>query len=76
MLLGMIFISIPIWQVLKQLIYLMRCAEEGVQRHVAIALAYLCSPRDRKTIFIDNNGKQMILYIVRNCSLTVHQMYF
>ena len=56
MLLDMIFISIPLWQVLKHLIHLMRFAE-AVQRRVAIALAYLCSPHDRKTIFIDNNGK-------------------
>jgi len=53
----MIFISIPLWQVLKHLIHLIRLAEEAVQRRVAIALAYLCSPHDRKTIFIDNNGK-------------------
>jgi len=51
------FISIPLWQVLKHLIRLMCYPEEMVQRRVVIALAYLCSPRDIKTIFIDNRGK-------------------
>lgn len=37
----------------------MRFAEEGVQRRVALAFAHLCSPNDRKTIFIDNNGNRL-----------------
>jgi len=34
-------------------IYLMGFAEK---RRVAIAFAYLCSPHDRKTTFIDNHN--------------------
>ncbi|KAL2986436.1 hypothetical protein AAZX31_12G206500 [Glycine max] len=45
-------------QVLKRLIHLMCYAEKGLQIRVAIALAYLCSPRDCKTIFFDNNGNK------------------
>lgn len=42
---------------LKQLLYLTRSAEKAVQRRVALALAHLCAPDDRKFIFIDNNGR-------------------
>ncbi|KAL2320949.1 hypothetical protein Fmac_029918 [Flemingia macrophylla] len=48
-------------RVLKRLIYLMRFSEKPVQRHIAFALAYLCSPQDLKTIFIDNNGLELLL---------------
>ncbi|RDX57989.1 Arm repeat protein with ABF2, partial [Mucuna pruriens] len=53
-------------RVLKHLIYLMCFAEEGVQRHVAIALAYLCSPHDHKTIFIDNNGLELLMGLLES----------
>ncbi|KAG5043501.1 hypothetical protein JHK87_007416 [Glycine soja] len=55
-------------QVLKHLIHLMRFAE-AVQRRVAIALAYLCSPRDRKTIFINNNGLKLLLDTLKSSNL-------
>ncbi|EEF41701.1 protein binding protein, putative [Ricinus communis] len=42
-------------RVLNHLLYLMRVAERTVQRRIALALAHLCAPDDRKAIFIDNN---------------------
>lgn len=41
----------------------MRIGEKFVQRRVAMALAHLCSPDDRKAIFIDNNGKSPFLVL-------------
>ncbi|KAH1077999.1 hypothetical protein GLYMA_19G156400v4 [Glycine max] len=69
-------------RVLKHLIHLIRLAEEAVQRRVAIALAYLCSPHDRKTIFIDNNGLKLLLDILKSsnvkqksdASMALHQL--
>ncbi|KAL2660009.1 hypothetical protein AAZX31_03G136100 [Glycine max] len=55
-------------RVLKHLIHLMRFAE-AVQRRVAIALAYLCSPHDRKTIFINNNGLKLLLDTLKSSNL-------
>ncbi|KAH9682797.1 ARM REPEAT PROTEIN INTERACTING WITH ABF2 [Citrus sinensis] len=48
-------------QVLNHLLYLMRVAEKGVQRRVALALAHLCSPDDQRTIFIDGGGLELLL---------------
>ncbi|XVF28901.1 hypothetical protein REPUB_Repub15cG0072700 [Reevesia pubescens] len=48
-------------RVLNHLLYLMRVAEKSVQRRVALALAHLCSPDDQRTIFIDNNGLELLL---------------
>ncbi|KAI4342762.1 hypothetical protein MLD38_027346 [Melastoma candidum] len=48
-------------QVLKHLLYLMRVAEKNVQRRVSLALAHLCSPDDQLTIFIENNGLELLL---------------
>ncbi|KAL5785491.1 hypothetical protein ACOSQ2_007883 [Xanthoceras sorbifolium] len=48
-------------RVLSHLLYLMRIAEKGVQRRVALALAHLCSPDDQRTIFIDNGGLDLLL---------------
>ncbi|WJX84212.1 hypothetical protein P8452_66808 [Trifolium repens] len=44
-------------RVLKHMLYL-RTGEKGVQIRVVLALAHLCSPDDRKTIFINNNGTE------------------
>ncbi|KAF6984616.1 hypothetical protein CFC21_002591 [Triticum aestivum] len=48
-------------RVLKHLVYLMRVGEKSVQRRVALALAHLCAPEDQRTIFIDNNGLDLLL---------------
>ncbi|MBA0855821.1 hypothetical protein Goshw_019671 [Gossypium schwendimanii] len=48
-------------RVLNHLLYLMRVTEKPVQRRVAFALAHLCSPDDQRTIFIDNNGLELLL---------------
>lgn len=69
-LLILIIVAIPFWQVLKHMLYLMRFAEKGVQRCVALALAHLCSPNDRKTIFIENNGME-IYYTLFCCPLSL-----
>lgn len=55
---GFLFCDLMIFliQVLNHLLYLMRVAEKGVQRRVALALAHLCSPDDQRTIFIDGGG--------------------
>ncbi|KAK5774312.1 hypothetical protein PVK06_042167 [Gossypium arboreum] len=46
---------------LNHLLYLMRTAAKAVQKRVALALAHLCAPNDRKTIFVDNNGLELLL---------------
>jgi hypothetical protein len=51
-------------RVLSHLLYLMRVGEKVVQRRVALALAHLCSPNDQKTIFIDNNGLDLLLELL------------
>ncbi|KAK3018340.1 hypothetical protein RJ639_004752, partial [Escallonia herrerae] len=51
-------------RVLNHLLYLMRVAEKGVQRRIALTLAHLCSPDDQKTIFIDNNGLDLLLELL------------
>ncbi|KAL3727338.1 hypothetical protein ACJRO7_032124 [Eucalyptus globulus] len=48
-------------RVLNHLLYLMRVAEKTVQRRVALALAHLCSPDDQQTIFVDNNGLELLV---------------
>ncbi|KAK1277587.1 ARM REPEAT PROTEIN INTERACTING WITH ABF2 [Acorus gramineus] len=48
-------------RVLKHLLYLMREGDKIVQRRVALALAHLCSPDDQQTIFIENNGLELLL---------------
>ncbi|XP_017611823.1 ARM REPEAT PROTEIN INTERACTING WITH ABF2-like isoform X2 [Gossypium arboreum] len=55
-------------RVLNHLLYLMRIAEKPVQRRVALALAYLCSPDDQRTIFIDNNGLELLLGLLGSTS--------
>nr|XP_004493669.1 ARM REPEAT PROTEIN INTERACTING WITH ABF2-like isoform X1 [Cicer arietinum] len=56
-------------RVLKHMLYLMRFAEKGVQRCVALALAHLCSPNDRKTIFIENNGLESLVDLLESTDL-------
>ncbi|RWR76770.1 arm repeat protein interacting with ABF2 isoform X2 [Cinnamomum micranthum f. kanehirae] len=48
-------------RVLRHLLYLMQTADRTVQRRVSLALAHLCSPEDQRTIFIDNNGLELLL---------------
>ncbi|XP_021594854.1 ARM REPEAT PROTEIN INTERACTING WITH ABF2 isoform X2 [Manihot esculenta] len=55
-------------RVLNHLLYLMRVAEKAVQRRVALALAHLCSPDDQRTIFIDNNGLELLLGLLGSTS--------
>ncbi|WRX21236.1 BTB/POZ domain - like 10 [Theobroma cacao] len=55
-------------RVLNHLLYLMRVAEKPVQRRVALALAHLCSPEDQRTIFIDNNGLELLLGLLGSTS--------
>lgn len=56
-------------RVLNHLLYLMRVGEKAVQRRVALALAHLCSPEDQRTIFIDNNGLELLLGLLGSTSL-------
>ncbi|XP_061989403.1 ARM REPEAT PROTEIN INTERACTING WITH ABF2-like isoform X2 [Rosa rugosa] len=55
-------------RVLSHLLYLMRVAERNVQRRVALAFAHLCSPEDLRTIFIDNNGLELLLGLLGSSS--------
>ncbi|KAL6842217.1 hypothetical protein ACP4OV_027980 [Aristida adscensionis] len=55
-------------KVLKHLLYLMRVGEKSVQRRVALALAHLCAPEDQRTIFIDNNGLDLLLDLLISMS--------
>ncbi|KAL6188746.1 hypothetical protein ACLB2K_040137 [Fragaria x ananassa] len=48
-------------RVLSHLLYLMRVGERNVSKCVALAFAHLCSPEDLRTIFIDNNGLELLL---------------
>ncbi|XP_037493930.1 ARM REPEAT PROTEIN INTERACTING WITH ABF2 isoform X2 [Jatropha curcas] len=56
-------------RVLNHLLYLMRVAEKAVQRRVALALAHLCSPDDQRTIFVDNNGLELLLGLLGSTNL-------
>ncbi|KAF7146164.1 hypothetical protein RHSIM_Rhsim04G0204900 [Rhododendron simsii] len=56
-------------RVLSHLLYLMRVAENAVQRRIALALAHLCSPEDQGIIFIDNNGLELLLGLLGSTSL-------
>ncbi|PON55274.1 Coatomer beta subunit [Parasponia andersonii] len=56
-------------RVLNHLLYLMRAADRTVQRRVALALAHLCAPDDWKTIFIDNNGLDLLLGLLESTNL-------
>ncbi|KAK2363660.1 ARM REPEAT PROTEIN INTERACTING WITH ABF2 [Trifolium repens] len=53
-------------RVLKHMLYLMRTGEKGVRIRVVLALAHLCSSDDRKTIFIDNNGLELLLELLQS----------
>ncbi|PPE01323.1 hypothetical protein GOBAR_DD01649 [Gossypium barbadense] len=53
---------------LNYLLYLMRTAAKAVQKRVALALAHLCAPNDRKTIFVDNNGLELLLGLLESKS--------
>ncbi|TYH93900.1 hypothetical protein ES332_A12G005000v1 [Gossypium tomentosum] len=53
---------------LNHLLYLMRTAAKAVQKRVAWALAHLCDPNDRKTIFVDNNGLELLLGLLESKS--------
>ncbi|KHG03583.1 arm repeat interacting with abf2 -like protein [Gossypium arboreum] len=53
---------------LNHLLYLMRTAAKAVQKRVALALAHLCAPNDRKTIFVDNNGLELLLGLLESKS--------
>ncbi|KAK7285352.1 hypothetical protein RJT34_20121 [Clitoria ternatea] len=57
-------------RVLKHLTYLMRFENKVVRKRVAIALAHLCSPHDRKTIFIDNIGLELLLDLLESTDPT------
>ncbi|KAL7177945.1 hypothetical protein ACSBR2_031164 [Camellia fascicularis] len=55
--------------VLSHLLYMMCIAEKTVQRRVALALANLCSAEDPRTIFIDNNGLELLLGLLGSTNL-------
>ncbi|CAL9769122.1 unnamed protein product [Musa acuminata subsp. burmannicoides] len=59
--------------VLKHLLYLMRVGEKSVQRHIALALAHLCSPEDQRTIFIDDDGLDLLLELLGSTNLKQQQ---
>ncbi|XP_047259653.1 ARM REPEAT PROTEIN INTERACTING WITH ABF2-like isoform X1 [Capsicum annuum] len=56
-------------RILGHLLYLMRIGEKVIQRRVALALAHLCLPDDQKTIFIDNNGLELLLELLESTNL-------
>ncbi|KAL5561677.1 hypothetical protein UlMin_031424 [Ulmus minor] len=56
-------------RVLSHLLYMMRVGEKTVQRPVALSLAHLCDPGDRKAIFIDNNGLDLLLGLLESPNL-------
>ncbi|KAL9394783.1 hypothetical protein Peur_014068 [Populus x canadensis] len=56
-------------RVLNHLLYLMRVSERNVQRRIALALAHLCTPNDRKVIFLHKNGLDLLLGLLESGSL-------
>ncbi|XP_064939232.1 ARM REPEAT PROTEIN INTERACTING WITH ABF2-like [Musa acuminata AAA Group] len=62
-----------IGRVLMHLLYLMRIGEKVVQRRVALALAHLCLPGDQRTIFVDNNGLDLLLDLLGSTNLKQQQ---
>ncbi|KAJ8899363.1 hypothetical protein K2173_018337 [Erythroxylum novogranatense] len=56
-------------RVLSYLLYMMRIAEKPTQRRVALALAHLCAPDDRKAIFLNNNGLELLLGLLESGNL-------
>eukprot|EP00249_Psilotum_nudum_P023477 c28889_g1_i2 orf=1071-3155(-) len=60
-------------RVLKHLLYLMRSSDKVVHRRVALSLAHLCSSEDQRTIFIDNNGMDILLGLLGSFSNPKHQ---
>ncbi|MED6135357.1 hypothetical protein PIB30_045686 [Stylosanthes scabra] len=56
-------------RVLKHLLYLMRFAEKAIQRRVVLALAHLCPIDDCRTIFIENNGLELLLELLGSSNL-------
>ncbi|KAJ6838792.1 ARM REPEAT PROTEIN INTERACTING WITH ABF2 [Iris pallida] len=60
-------------RVLKHLLYLMRVGEKAVQKRVALALAHLCPPEDLQTIFIDNNGLDLLLVLLASTNVKKQQ---
>ncbi|KAF5732769.1 hypothetical protein HS088_TW17G00299 [Tripterygium wilfordii] len=53
-------------RVLSHLLYLMRVADKAVKKLVALALAHFCRPDDRKNIFLDNNGLELLLELLES----------
>lgn len=53
----------------------MRTAAKAVQKRVALALAHLCAPNDRKTIFVDNNGIAVFYFNCHHSFLFLHIDY-
>nr|XP_018674533.1 PREDICTED: ARM REPEAT PROTEIN INTERACTING WITH ABF2-like [Musa acuminata subsp. malaccensis] len=51
----------------------MRVGEKSVQRHIALALAHLCSPEDQRTIFIDDDGLDLLLELLGSTNLKQQQ---
>ncbi|KAJ4849009.1 hypothetical protein Tsubulata_033336 [Turnera subulata] len=68
--------------VLNHLMFLMRTAEKAVQRQIALVLAHLCAPDAQKTIFLDNNGLELLLGLLESgnkkqqcdCSVALHKL--
>ncbi|OMP05069.1 BTB/POZ-like protein [Corchorus olitorius] len=60
-------------RVLNRLLYLMRLADKAVQTRVALALAHLCAPDDRKKVFVDNNGLELLLGLLESTSFKQQQ---
>ncbi|GAB2220230.1 hypothetical protein Drorol1_Dr00007873 [Drosera rotundifolia] len=56
-------------RVLSHLLYLMWIGENSVQRRIALALAHLCSPNDRKLIFLDSNGLGLLIGLLGSSSV-------
>lgn len=51
------------------MLYMMRVSEKAVQKRVALALAHLCSLDDQRSIFVDNNGLELLLGLLESVNL-------
>ncbi|KAK1373024.1 ARM REPEAT PROTEIN INTERACTING WITH ABF2-like [Heracleum sosnowskyi] len=60
--------------VLSHLLHLMRVADKSVQGRIALALSHLCSPDDKKSIFVDSSGIDFLLELLASPDLKLQRL--
>ncbi|KAL8092696.1 hypothetical protein AgCh_034812 [Apium graveolens] len=62
-------------QVLRHLLYLMRIADRSIQERIALTLSHLCLPDDQKSIFVNNNGLDILLDLLASTDLNSNDLH-